>query len=63
MKELIVNKCNLENINLTIESLLVDNIDKTCNDIKNLINYENIIKSGITIDDITLYLDYKKMNS
>ena len=63
MKELIVNKCNLENINLTIESLLADNIDKTCNDIKNLINYENIIKSGITIDDITLYLDYKKMNS
>ena len=54
MKELIVNKCNLENINLTIESLLIDNIDKTCNDIKNLINYENIIKSGISIEDITL---------
>ena len=61
MKELIVNKYNLEHITLTVESLLPDDIDKTLENIKTIINYENIIASGINMDDITLYLDYKKM--
>lgn len=63
MKELIVNKYNLEHINITIDSLIPDNIEKTISDLKTIINYENIIASGINIDDISLYLDYKKMNS
>lgn len=61
MKELIVNKYNLEHVTLTIESLMPDDIDKTLENIKTIINYENIIASGINMDDITLYLDYKKM--
>lgn len=61
MKQLIANKYNLENINLTIESLMEDNIDKTINDINMLINYENFISSGINIDDVMLYLDYNKL--
>jgi len=61
MKELITNKYKLEHINLSIDSLVTDNIDKTIDDIKKLINYEYIMKSGLNIDDISLYLDYKKM--
>lgn len=61
MKQLIVDKYNLGNIKLTIDGLLSDNIDKTIADIKNLINYEDIINSGINIDDISLYLDYQKL--
>lgn len=63
MKELIVNRYNLENITLTTDSLLSDNIDKTISDIKILINSENIKVSGINLDDIYLYMEYSKMNS
>ena len=62
MKELIVNKYNLENVTLTTESLLNDNIDKTISDIKTLINSENIKTSGINTDDIYLYMEYQKMS-
>lgn len=63
MKELIINKYNLENITLTTDSLLSDNIDKTISDIKMLMNSENIKMSGINLDDIYLYIEYSKMNS
>ncbi len=63
MKELISNKYNLQNITISVDSLMNDNIDKTIEDLKTLINYENIVLSGLSIDDITLYLDYKKLNS
>jgi len=63
MKELIVNKYQLENIKLTIDSLLEDNLQNTIDDIKSLINYENITFSGLNLEDISLYLEYKKINS
>lgn len=61
MKQLIVDKYNLGHIKLTIDSLLSDNIDKTISDIKSLINYEDVINSGISINDISLYLEYSKL--
>lgn len=61
MKQLIVDKYNLGHIKLTIDSLLADTVDKTISDIENLINYEDIINSGISIDDISLYLEYDKL--
>ena len=63
LKELIVNKYNLENISITKEALLTDNLSKTMEDITILINNENIILSGINVDDVYLYIEYKKMNS
>lgn len=61
MKQVIVDKYNLGHIKLTIDSLLSDNIDKTISDINSLINYENVINSGISINDISLYLEYSKL--
>ena len=61
MKQLISDKYNLGNIKLSTDSLLDENIERTISDIRLLINYENIVKSGINIDDIALYLDYSKL--
>ena len=59
MKELISNKYNLENISLSIDSLMEDSVDSTINDIVKLINYENFAKANINLDDIFLYLEYQ----
>ena len=61
MKQLIVDKYNLGNIKLTIDSLVDDNVNKTISDIESLINYENIVNAGINLDDVSLYLDYNKL--
>lgn len=61
MKQLIVDKYNLGNIKLTIDSLVDDNVNRTISDIKSLINYENIVNSGLNLDDVSLYLDYNKL--
>ncbi len=61
MKQLIVDKYNLGQINLTIDNLVDDNLEKTIADIKSLIDYENIISSGINVDDVALYLEYNKL--
>ena len=63
MKELIVNRYNLENISLTTDLLTPDSIDKTIEDINKIIDYEYFTISGLKEEDISLYLDYKKMNS
>ena len=60
MKQLIVEKYNLNNISLTLDNLI--SLDSTISDIEKLINYENIVKSGINVDDISLYLEYKKLD-
>ena len=61
MKQLIVDKYNLSHINITLDNLLEGNIATTINDFEKLINYENIINSGIDIEDLSLYLEYKKV--
>ena len=61
MKQIIVDKYNLENIEITIDSLEKDNIEKTIDNLEKLINYENIISSGIKLEDIKLYLEYQKV--
>ena len=61
MKQLIIDKYNLGNITLTIDQLVIDSFERTMADIENLINYENIIASGINIDDVSLYLEYDKI--
>jgi len=63
LKQVIVDKFKLEGINLTIESLEDDNLEKTMLEIKDLIDYEDICASEVDIDDIELYLEYNKMIS
>ena len=61
IKEIIVDKYNLENITLSIEVLEEGNLEKTLNDINGLINYEYFTRSGIKVEDIDLYIEYQKM--
>jgi len=61
IKQIIVDKYNLSHISITSEQLLNDNIGKTIEDFSKLINYENIISSKINIDNLVLYLEYKKI--
>ena len=61
MKQLIVDKYNLEHINLTQEDLLDDNLDNTINELKNIMDYENIQNSKIDLSYIYLYLEYQKI--
>ena len=60
MKQIIVDKYNLEHINLTIDSLMPDNIEKTMNEIKLLIDYEDLMISKINLDDVKLYFEINK---
>ena len=60
MKQVIVDKYNLEHVNLTIESLEADNVLKTIGDIKQLIDYEDMAKSTINLDMVKLYFDINK---
>ena len=62
MKQLIVDKYNLEKVNLTIDSLVDDATNITIKDIETLINNENITLSGINLLDVELYLEYQKLN-
>lgn len=61
IKEIIVNKYNLENITITLEMLQKENVEKTISDIESLINYDNLVTSGINLEDIRLYLDAEKI--
>ena len=60
MKQVIIDKYALEHINLTIESLEPDSVEKTINDIKLLIDYEDMLMSKINLDTIKLYFDINK---
>ena len=61
LKQVIVDKYVLDGVILTIEQLEESSIDKTINDIKILVNYENIIRSGLKLEDIKLYFDVKDL--
>ena len=61
MKEIIADKYNLEGVKLTIDALQKDNVEKTMKDIKMLMDYEDVIASGINLDDIKLYLEWEKL--
>ncbi len=61
MKQLIVDKYNLDNVKLTIDNLMDSNLENTLKDIKLLIDYENVVTSKINISDLELYLEYKKL--
>ncbi len=61
MKQVIADKFQLDGINLLPESLEEDNLEKTMEDINDLINYEDICQSEVDIDDIELYLEFEKM--
>ena len=63
MKQVIVDKYWLEGATLTIDQLEDGNIEKTMQDINELIWYEDILASDVNLDDIELYLEYEKMNS
>ena len=61
IKQIIVDKYNLENINITTESLVPDNVEKTIGDIDLLINFEYFKDSGLNTNDIDLYMEYGKI--
>ena len=61
IKQIIVDKYNLENITISKEILEKDNLDKTLNDINSLIDYEYFKVSGLNVDDINLYMEYQKV--
>ena len=56
MKQVIVDKYILDGVNLTIEELEKDNIERTLKDIKTLVDYEYILRSNIDLEDVYLYL-------
>lgn len=60
MKQVIVDKYTLDGVTLTIEQLEPDNLEKTMNDIRALIRYENFKRSGLKLDDIQFYLNAEK---
>ena len=41
--------------------LLDDSIEKTLLDLNSILNYENVVTAGIDLNDIRLYLEYKKI--
>ena len=61
IKQIISDKYTLENINISMEALTEDNIEKTIKDINMLIDYEYFKLSGLKIEDIDLYIEYSKV--
>lgn len=59
IKQVIVEKYNLNNILLTQDSLI--NLEATQKDVELMLAYDNIEHSGIKIDDINLYMEYEKI--
>ena len=60
MKQVIVDKYNLDGVTITVEQLEPDNLEKTMNEVISLIRYENFVRSGLKIEDIKFYLDVEK---
>ena len=61
MKEIIVDKFNLEKIKLTTNLLEKESIDKTIGEIETIINYNNLVRANINLEDIKLYLEMEKI--
>ena len=61
LKQVIVDKYVLDGVKLTIEQLEAESIDNTISDIEKLVNYENILRSGLKLEDIKLYFDVKDL--
>ena len=61
IKQIISDKYTLENINIPMDSLTEDNIEKTIKDIDMLIDYEYFKLSGLKVEDIDLYIEYAKV--
>ena len=61
MKELIVDRYRLDNINITTAALEKENIEVTMDDVRTMLIYENIVRSGIKFEDIEFVLECDKM--
>ena len=61
MKEIISDKYKLEGIMINEEYLEEENITKTIEDINDILRYEDIKVSGVSIEDIELYLEIGKI--
>ena len=62
IKEIISDKYKLEGINLPIELLEEDSVEKVLTDINDLIRVEDIKMSGIKLEDIELYMEFEKID-
>ena len=61
MKEIIVDRYRLDSINISTNDLEKDNLENTIEDIKTLLKYENIVRSGIKFEDVEFILECDKM--
>lgn len=63
MKQVIVDRYHLDGLKLTIESLEKDNLENTMKDIQTLVLYEDILSSGLVLDDVKFYLEVEKLKN
>ena len=61
MKEIIVDRYRLDSINISTTDLEKDNLENTIEEIKTLLKYENIVRSGIKFEDVEFILECDKM--
>ena len=61
IKELIVDRYHIDNINISVNDLEVDNVENTIMDINKILIYENILRSSIKLNDIDFMLEVEKM--
>ena len=61
MKEIIANKYRLEGIMMNPDYLEETVLEETMMDINNIIRYEDIVSSGLSIDDIELCIELNKI--
>lgn len=61
IKELIVDRYHIDNINISVNDLEVDNVENTIMDINKILIYENILRSSIKFNDIDFMLEVEKM--
>ena len=58
---IIANRYKILNIKIEKESLDEDNIEAYINDVEKIVNYHNITRSGVNLDDVTFVENVKPM--
>ena len=58
---IIANRYKILNINIEVENLEEENIESYIADVEKIVNYHNILRSGINLDDVTFVENVKPM--